>query len=493
MSTSLSAHLVAHEQLLPSLTNPRKRFDESRLQELADSMKPPIGILEPLVVRPLPPADGRAKHLDLSRGPFYEIVAGERRWRAAKIAKLPQLPVVVRDIPDEQVITLQLVENKNREDIHPLEEAEAMDRLLKINKTVTPKSLAATIGMSERYVQNRLHYLRLVPEVKEAFRKEEITAGHVDLIMRLPDADQTLVYEKGCFEERLNYDDSDDRKGTRVRELRSVRDLGEWINHNVRLQVAAKAPEMDFLPDVAEALAAASVESAPTLVQLADSYFVDDKVKPKPLTRHAWSPVKKGQKCDHQTRGVIVLGDKRGQVLTVCTGVGKCKVHFPHTIRQPEATPPKGFKGNDINGAAAAAARKSQQDAKRREQQQREHRARWAKVLDAAYKQAKQAPPARFKPTPPIVQLLVDGLREKTVRDAVLGILDDDTFINSPRDVPEAVKRFKVLGIDLVAIDKQLERERLAIAAEAKLQGGRQVQRMRGVKPAPKRKAGAKK
>jgi ParB/RepB/Spo0J family partition protein len=332
MSNTLAAHLVAHEQLLPSLTNPRKRFDESRLQELADSMKPPVGILEPLVVRPLPSNDGRAKHLDLARGPYYEIVAGERRWRAAKIAELPSIPIVVRDIPDEQVITLQLVENKNREDIHPLEEAEAMDRLLKINKATTPKSLAATIGMSERYVQNRLHYLRLAPEVKAAFRKDEITAGHVDLIMRLPFEEQTRAYVKGCFEDRLQFDEDLDkpRKAARVRELVSVRALNEWIAGNVRLQVAAKAPEMEFLPEVAEAVAAASVENAPKLVELIDSYFVDAKIKPAPLTRNAWVAVKKGQKCDYQTRGVVVLGDKRGQILTVCTGVGKCKVHFPH-------------------------------------------------------------------------------------------------------------------------------------------------------------------
>jgi ParB/RepB/Spo0J family partition protein len=452
----LAAQLVAHVQIVPSATNPRKKFDDAKLRELAESMKPPVGILEPLVVRHL--SVERAKALGLNPpDQFFEIIAGERRWRAAAIAGLTEIPIVVRDVDDEQVLRLQLIENKNREDVHPLDEAEAMERLLKLNRTESPKTIAAAIGMSERYVQNRLHYLRLVPEVKEAFRKEEITAGHVDLLMRLPADDQKRAFAKGCFEEFLDYEDGSDRTGTKRVELVSVRDLQHWIKHNVQLRVAAKAPEMDFLPEVAEAVAAASVDDAPKLVELADSYHVyGDKGKPQPLTRSAWQPVKKGEKCDHQTRGVVVLGDKRGQILTVCTGVGKCKLHFPHSIRADNTKPPAGFKGDDINGAAASAARKAKADHDARQRREREKGERDAKVLSAAMKQARTVPAGGFKPTPGIIELLVEGLHATSLRDAVLHVLDFDTFTGTPTALAKAVRRFKLIGVDLLAIEKEL-------------------------------------
>lgn len=451
----LGAQLVAHAQIVPSPTNPRKKFDDAKLRELAESMKPPVGILEPLVVRRL--SSERAKALGLNPPDmFFEIIAGERRWRAAAIARLTDIPVVVRDVDDEQVLRLQLIENTNREDVHPLDEAEAIERLLKLNRAESPKTIAAAIGMSERYVQNRLHYLRLVPDVKEAFRKEEITAGHVDLLMRLPADDQKHAFAKGCFEEFLDYGDDDKRTATKRLELVSVRDLQHWIKDNVQLRVAAKAPEMDFLPEVAAAVAAASVENAPKLVELADTYHVfGDKGKPQPLTRSAWQPVKKGEKCDYQTRGVVVLGDKRGQILTVCTGIGKCKLHFPHSIRD-RATPPAGFTGDDINGAAAAAARKSKTDHDRRQQQEREKAARDAKVLSVAMKQARTVPAAKFNPTSGIVDLLVEGLNAKSLRDAVLHVLDYDTFTSTPTAHAKAVRRFRLIGVDLVAIEKAL-------------------------------------
>jgi ParB/RepB/Spo0J family partition protein len=218
-------------------------------------MAPPVGILEPLVVRPLPSATCRAKHLDLARGPFYEIVAGERRWRAAENREAALDPDRRARHPDDQVIKLQLVENKNREDIHPLDEAEAMERLLKMNQGWRRRTIAATIGMSERYVQNRLHYLRLAPEVKEAFRKDEITAGHVDLLMRLPRGANTRV-QRRLFEDRLQFDDDDETRKSTRRELRQRPRLNEWIAGNVRLQVATRRRRRwNFLPEVAEAVA----------------------------------------------------------------------------------------------------------------------------------------------------------------------------------------------------------------------------------------------
>lgn len=408
---TLAAQLVAHAQLVPSLTNPRKRFDPDRLKELADSMAPPIGILEPLVVRPLLDAR-RLAHLK-GPAPFYEIVAGERRWRAAAIAQLTHVPIVIREIPDDQVIKLQLVENKNREDIHPLDEAEAMARLLAMNKAETPRTIAATIGMSERYVQNRLHYLRLVPAVKEAFREERLTAGHVDLLMRLPDADQTRAFKDGCFLNEFEFDDVE-RASTKVHRSASVRELDAWIKDHVRLPLEPKAPEMEFFPELATAVAAAAVKDAPRLLELVAQDWVDPKIKPAPLTLAAWTPVKKGEKCEHQQRGVIVFGAKRGTILTVCTGVKECKTHWAHTIERKAASATPGQRRPQT--VIDAEKRRTAQQVKERALGQAR-----AVALKAALAEAKKKVPN--KPTPALLQLY--GF--KTWREMVIDRLDEET------------------------------------------------------------------
>jgi ParB/RepB/Spo0J family partition protein len=483
MSTTLAAHLVAHEQLLPSLTNPRKRFDESRLQELADSMKPPVGILEPLVVRPLPPADGRAKHLDLSRGPFYEIVAGERRWRAAKMAQLPSIPIVVRDIPDEQVITLQLVENKNREDIHPLEEAEAMDRLLKINKTVTPKSLAATIGMSERYVQNRLHYTRLVGTVKEAFRSEKITAGHADLLVRLKPDDQVRAL-KACFTETFDYDngfaegdavDVEDEPGPAKRreQLVSVRELDRWIKGSIALDVGPKSAELDFFPDVKAAVATPAAAPptkgappAPSLLQVTDSYEYWGKDKPAPLTRNEWTPVEK-KKCEHALRAVIVLGRGRGEVLDICLRSSGCKVHFPPA---PTADKQKDRKLSKWELAAKAKKARGR---------------RWGKIRALAFAAVKaKAKGITLARALPVLNYGINRWHATAANTSldklvVAAVENDIKFI---REDTFAKHVAKPLGIDLKALERQAFPPKTKPAAKKP-----------AAKKAPKRKAGAKK
>lgn len=475
----LAALLVAHAQLVPSLTNPRKRFDKDRLEELALSMAPPVGILEPLVVRLLP------AHRDLTKvmtgpGPFYEIIAGERRWRAAAIAKLEDIPIVVRDIQDDQVIKLQLVENKNREDIHPLDEAEAMEKLLKMNKAETPKTIAATIGMSERYVQNRLHYIRLAPTVKEAFRSEAITAGHVDLLMRLPVDEQARALKDGAYEDVFDYDDG----ATRRRELRSVRGLGDWIAGHVRLPLDAKSPQLELMPDVAQAVTESSVAGAATLVELCDTYGRWQEKGPAPLMRSAWTPVKKGEKCDSQVRGVIVIGRRRGAILTVCTGVGVCKKHFLHTIKakpQPSAS------------KKAAPRKKSADDIKfEKEQAERKAQAQlWGKVKPQAEKLL-DAKLNALKPGPVAWQLLGSGLgfynkKKPTLAQLVKASIEDELY-----DAEGFAGIAKIVGLNLKPLfaaaapkpDPKLGRE--AAAASYKKNTAK--------KPAPKkRKAGAKK
>jgi ParB/RepB/Spo0J family partition protein len=496
--STFAAHLVEHVQLFPSLTNPRKRFDEAKLKELADSMAPPVGILEPLVVRPFDPVKmiGRdpvaAANLKHS-GPFYEIIAGERRWRAAAIARMTHVPVVVREVSDEQVLRLQLVENKNREDVHPLDEAEAMERLLKLNRTETPKTIAAAIGMSERYVQNRLHYLRLVPEVKEAFRTDEITAGHADLIMRLRPEDQELALS-ACFVAALDFGENvelqDMRDGTAlyeaqpltddlpgkvrshqkpVQRLLSVRELDNWIKGNVRLNVAPGSDETRFFPEIREALTpkpiagAESVKGTPTLLQVVDSYDYElpkgDK-GPAPLTLEHWKLVEGKKKCAYAQRAVVVLGKRRGQILDVCAARA-CKEHWPHaTPAAPVRAPGERRPQKEID-----AEKKAEAERKAAREHEQLVMGVWDNVLE---KIAPKVVPN--KPTAALLKLIAWNGRNNrlsTWREATIEELENvGGYALHRKDVfAKVAALIKPLGIDLPRLVKEAELKAKGITA----------------------------
>src|SRR5712691_8394577 len=167
--------------LVESATNPRKRFDEKNLEELAASMRAQ-GILAPLLVR----------EMDESK---YEVVAGARRLRAAKLAELEKLPVRVVKLTDAEAIEAQCVENLQREDIHPLEEALGFKSLLELGEPAyTIATIASRAGKSEAYVYGRIRLADLIPPVAEAFLKYQITIGHALLIAKLPASQQQEAF-----------------------------------------------------------------------------------------------------------------------------------------------------------------------------------------------------------------------------------------------------------------------------------------------------------
>ena len=180
-ATSNEYRSVPITHLVESATNPRKRFDEKNLEELAASMKTQ-GILAPLLVR----------ELEESK---YEVVAGARRLRAAKLAELETVPVRVVKLTDAESIEAQVVENLQREDIHPLEESLGFKSLLQLgDPTYTVASIAARAGKSEAYVQGRIKLADLIPSVAEAFLKDTIAIGHALLIAKLPDSQQQEAF-----------------------------------------------------------------------------------------------------------------------------------------------------------------------------------------------------------------------------------------------------------------------------------------------------------
>jgi len=171
---------------------PRVDMRPETLQELADSIKAQ-GVVQPIVVRPLEGSAGASQH--------YEIIAGERRWRAAQMAGLSEIPAVIRRIPDEAAIAVALIENIQRENLNPLEEARALERL--INEfALTHQQAAEAVGRSRAGVSNLLRLLELAPEVAERVEKREIEMGHARALLALSNRKQqieiaVLIVKKG--------------------------------------------------------------------------------------------------------------------------------------------------------------------------------------------------------------------------------------------------------------------------------------------------------
>jgi ParB family chromosome partitioning protein len=149
--------------LRPGKYQPRTRMDEKTLAELADSIRV-RGVIQPIVVRPVGPSQ-------------YEILAGERRWRAARIAGLERVPAVIREVPDEAALGIGLIENIQREDLNPLEEASGLKRLIDEFK-LTHEEVAGAIGRSRTGVTNLLRLLELAPAVQEMVQDGRIDMGH---------------------------------------------------------------------------------------------------------------------------------------------------------------------------------------------------------------------------------------------------------------------------------------------------------------------------
>jgi len=173
---------------------PRLDMRPETLQELADSIKAQ-GVVQPIVVRPLEVSDG-AGHSQR-----YEIIAGERRWRAAQMAGLAEIPAVIRDIPDEAAIAVALIENIQRENLNPLEEARALSRLIS-EFGVTHQQAADAVGRSRASVSNLLRLLELAPEVGELLEKRALEMGHARALLALTQRRQQsevalLVAKKG--------------------------------------------------------------------------------------------------------------------------------------------------------------------------------------------------------------------------------------------------------------------------------------------------------
>jgi len=182
---------LALAQLVPGKHQPRKYFDSAALSELAVSIKNQ-GIIQPLLVRQLPGMPQR-----------YEIVAGERRWRAAKLAGLTEVPVIVTEYSDKDAMTVALVENLQREDLNPLEEAEALQALREAHN-LSQEALAEQLGKSRSSVANSLRLLQLPPSIQEGLMRNEITAGHARALLAVAEPELRVALFNAIIEQHLS-------------------------------------------------------------------------------------------------------------------------------------------------------------------------------------------------------------------------------------------------------------------------------------------------
>lgn len=306
-------HELPLTMLVPSTQNPRKTLGD--VTDLAASIRE-VGILEPILVRP--------------RDGAVEVVAGSRRHAAAQAAGLLMVPCLVRELTDAQALELAIVENNQRGDIHPLDEAEAFASLAGMNRLYTPDVIAAKIGRPKAYVTGRLRLLNLMPAVREAFAADRLTIGHADRIARLkPELQERAL--RACYFELFN--DDDDEDATPALDLRSVSHLDAWVREHVVIDLADPLVQ-ETLPELTETVA--RVEAAGgTVLRLSDDYYVelDDADGPVPLPRSKWVEIL-ADPCAHAQPGVIVYGSsKQPTMLTVCVKDSACPTHWPAPVK----------------------------------------------------------------------------------------------------------------------------------------------------------------
>ena len=172
----------------PNGGQPRKNFDEDSLMELAESIRQ-FGLLQPILVQ--------------DKNDHYEIIAGERRWRAAKLAGLKEIPVIIKELTDQEVVEISLIENIQRENLNPIEEAQAYKRLL-TEFNLKQDEVAERVSKSRTAVTNSMRLLKLCDEVQQMVVNEMLTTGHARALLAIEDPEEQYRIAQKVFDEKLS-------------------------------------------------------------------------------------------------------------------------------------------------------------------------------------------------------------------------------------------------------------------------------------------------
>lgn len=198
--------LVSIDKLVPGIFQPRKRFNKESIEELANSIKE-NGILQPITAR------------KRAAGGF-EIIAGERRWRAAQVAGLHDVPVIIKNLSDNDALQMAIIENVQREDLDPIEEAEAYQRLMQ-EFSLSQQQVCEKVGKERSTIANALRLIGLPLEIKELLSTKKISTGHAKLLLSIPEKSEQIKQAKNCAEKQM-----------------SVRALEQAIKFNLNIQNA---------------------------------------------------------------------------------------------------------------------------------------------------------------------------------------------------------------------------------------------------------------
>lgn len=376
--------MMDRARIQPSPLNPRKYFDPEKLQELAETMLNGVGIIEPLVVRSRP---------DLN---CYELVAGERRWRAAAIVMIGEVPVIVKELTDAQMLEIMVIENNQREDVSPLEEADGFRSLMTIGG-LDADTLAERLGRSRKYVYDRVKLFDMVDVGQQLLQDGRITAGHAILLARLKPEDQERAldpgnsdvwrHERSLDEDEVEVEDLDEVGIYHGLKVCSVRELEAWIARHVRFNVfemAAAAP-LEF-GDTAEAVMQAQAKSGrgKKVVAITLEYRTPDATRDKNERTYGENSWKRADAhgdgaCDFSVLGVVVGGRSYGRSFPVCVAREKCETHWKAEMRARE----KDRKARQV-GAATKPGKSAEDSWQARQRKDREREEAERKVWVAA-------------------------------------------------------------------------------------------------------------
>ena len=187
------AIMLSISKVEPNRDQPRKKFDEDALLELAESIRQ-YGILQPLIVQ--------------EKDDYYSIVAGERRWRAAKLAGIKEIPAIIKKLSDQEIMEISLIENIQREDLNPIEEAQAFKRLL-TEFHLKQDEVAERVSKSRTAVTNAMRLLKLNEKVQQMVIDEMLTTGHARALLGIEDQEQQYAVAQKIFDEKLSVRDTE--------------------------------------------------------------------------------------------------------------------------------------------------------------------------------------------------------------------------------------------------------------------------------------------
>lgn len=371
---------VRLELLVHNGHNARRRFDPVALEELAGSIREQ-GVIEPLIVRPITfkrssPGVGGSETVQ-----GFEVVAGERRSRAAQLAGLSAVPCVIREYSDADVLELTLVENIQREALGPLEEANGFKTLLAFDKTrYSAAYIAQKIGRTEKYVWDTLRLLNLIPELVEHLETGRITRSHANALSRLkPDQQKAIAHPEtgGLFvpagRELEGLDET--RKPSKFDGLkaRSVKELEAYIADHVRFDPgqAAKMAPLEFGETERQILEAQQKPGrGAKVVAIHFGHFVQESARADERTfgSGSWKRAdgQQGSKrCEQAVLGVVAVGEGQGQAFAVCVAKDKCDVHWKQERKDRERS--QKLRSSGRTKQAEARERKVEEERKARE------------------------------------------------------------------------------------------------------------------------------